>query len=201
MANGQTGTGKTNTLGRLGDEDTSARGIMVRAVEDILANISPETDSISVSFLQFFLEEANQEVIMAQGGICLLAMTATDAEDPQTLRMVAGAIANLCGNDKLQMRLRSEGGIKALLGMVRCRHPDVLSQVARSRHGRSLLIDDGALPWIVQNANSEASLIRRHVELALCHLAQHEINAKDMISGGALWELVRISRDCSRAEL
>lgn len=33
--------------------------------------------------------------------------------------------------DKLQMRLRSEGGIKALLGMVRCRHPDVLSQVAR----------------------------------------------------------------------
>ncbi|XP_047948847.1 kinesin-like protein KIN-UB [Salvia hispanica] len=163
------------------------------------------------------MNEANQELIMAQGGICLLAMTATDAEDPQTLRMVAGAIANLCGNDKLQMRLRSEGGIKALLGMVRCRHPDVLSQVARgianfakcesrassqgSRHGRSLLIDDGALPWIVQNANSEASLIRRHVELALCHLAQHEVNVKDMISGGALWELVRISRDCSREDI
>lgn len=35
---------------------------------------------------------------MAQGGICLLAMTATDADDPQTLRMVAGAFANLCGN-------------------------------------------------------------------------------------------------------
>ena len=33
--------------------------------------------------------------------------------------------------DKLQTRLRSEGGIKALLGMVRSRHPDVLSQVAR----------------------------------------------------------------------
>lgn len=37
---------------------------------------------------------------MAQGGISLLAMTAGDAEDPQTLRMVAGAIANLCGNGK-----------------------------------------------------------------------------------------------------
>lgn len=35
---------------------------------------------------------------MAEGGITLLAMTASDAEDPQTLRMVAGAIANLCGN-------------------------------------------------------------------------------------------------------
>ena len=39
--------------------------------------------------------------------------------------------------------------------------------------GRSLLIEDGALPWIVQNANNEASPIRRHIELALCHLAQH----------------------------
>ena len=35
---------------------------------------------------------------MAQGGITLLSITAADAEDPQTLRMVAGAIANLCGN-------------------------------------------------------------------------------------------------------
>ncbi|KVH91180.1 Armadillo [Cynara cardunculus var. scolymus] len=147
------------------------------------------------------MNEANQELIMAQGGISLLAVTAADAEDPQTLRMVAGAIANLCGNDKLQARLRSEGGIKALLGMVRSRHPDVLSQVARNKNSRSLLIEDGALPWIVQNANNDASIIRRHIELALCHLAQHEVNAKDMVSGGALWELVRISRDCSRDDI
>lgn len=38
---------------------------------------------------------------MAQGGISLLSMTAANAEDPQTLRMVAGAIANLCGNGKM----------------------------------------------------------------------------------------------------
>lgn len=35
---------------------------------------------------------------MAEGGIELLSMTAADADDAQTLRMVAGAIANLCGN-------------------------------------------------------------------------------------------------------
>lgn len=29
------------------------------------------------------------------------------------------------------MKLKTEGGIKALLGIVRCEHPDVLSQVAR----------------------------------------------------------------------
>lgn len=163
------------------------------------------------------MNETNQELIMTQGGIGLLSTTAANAEDPQTLRMVAGAIANLCGNDKLQLKLRGEGGIKALLGMVRCGHPDVLAQVARgianfakcesrastqgTKTGRSLLIDDGALPWIVQNANIEASPIRRHIELALCHLAQHEVNAKDMISGGALWELVRISQDCSREDI
>ncbi|KAG6467101.1 hypothetical protein ZIOFF_075073 [Zingiber officinale] len=188
--------------------------------------------------------ETNQELIMAQGGIGLLSVTAADAEEPQTLRMVAGAIANLCGNGKtepffnilvqdanatthptstlacsykLQKRLSREGGIKALLGMVRCGHPDVLAQVARGianfakcesrastqgdKAGVSLLIEDGALPWIVKNANHEASPIRRHIELALCHLSQHEINAKDMISEGALWELVRISRDCSREDI
>ncbi|KAI4354905.1 hypothetical protein L6164_003730 [Bauhinia variegata] len=163
------------------------------------------------------MNEANQELIMAEGGITLLSMTASDAEDPQTLRMVAGAIANLCGNDKLLIKLRSQGGIKALLGIVRCGHPDVLSQVARGianfakcesratnqgiKSGRSFLIEDGSLPWIVQNANDEAAPIRRHIELALCHLAQHEANAKDLISGGALWELVRISRDCSREDI
>lgn len=52
MAYGQTGTGKTFTLGRIGEEDTSDRGIMVRSMEDIFADISPETDSISVSYLQ-----------------------------------------------------------------------------------------------------------------------------------------------------
>ncbi|KAJ7513954.1 hypothetical protein O6H91_23G020400 [Diphasiastrum complanatum] len=163
------------------------------------------------------MNETNQELIMAQGGIGLLARTADDAEDPQTLRMVAGAIANLCGNDKLQIKLREEGGIRALLGMVRSRHADVLAQVARGianfakcesrgaaqgyRTGRSLLIEDGALPWIVANANNEASSIRRHIELALCHLAQHEVNAKDVVSGGALWELIRISRECSREDI
>lgn len=163
------------------------------------------------------MSETNQELIVSQGGIELLSTTAAKANDPQTLRMVAGAIANLCGNDKLQMKLRSEGGIKALLGMVRCRHPDVLAQVARgianfakcesraftqgAKMGRSLLIEDGTLPWIVQNANNEATPIRRHIELALCHLAQHEVNAKDMISARALWELVRISRDCLRDDI
>lgn len=52
MAYGQTGTGKTFTVGHLGDDDTSARGIMVRAMEDILADVSLETDSVSLSYLQ-----------------------------------------------------------------------------------------------------------------------------------------------------
>ncbi|KAB2621077.1 Kinesin-II 85 kDa subunit [Pyrus ussuriensis x Pyrus communis] len=104
--------------------------------------------------------EANKEIIMQECGISLLATTAAEADNAQTLCMVARAISILCGN-----------GIK---------------------NGRSFLIEDGALPWIVQNANDEAAPFRCHIELALCHL----VNAKDMISGGALQELVRISQDC-----
>lgn len=52
MAYGQTGTGKTYTVGQLGKQDPSDRGIMVRALEHILSNISLETDSVAVSYLQ-----------------------------------------------------------------------------------------------------------------------------------------------------
>nr|XP_007158421.1 hypothetical protein PHAVU_002G151700g [Phaseolus vulgaris]ESW30415.1 hypothetical protein PHAVU_002G151700g [Phaseolus vulgaris] len=77
MAYGQTGTGKTYTLGRLGEEDNAARGIMVRAMEDILANISLETDSISVSYLQLYMETIQDLLDPANDNIAIV-------EDPKT---------------------------------------------------------------------------------------------------------------------
>ncbi|KAE7997005.1 hypothetical protein FH972_001680 [Carpinus fangiana] len=56
MAYGQTGTGKTYTVGRLGKDDPSERGIMVRALEGIIANTSPASDSVEVSYLQLYME-------------------------------------------------------------------------------------------------------------------------------------------------
>lgn len=55
MAYGQTGTGKTYTVGRLGKDDVSERGIMVRALEDIIVNTTPSSDSVEMSFLQVFV--------------------------------------------------------------------------------------------------------------------------------------------------
>lgn len=55
MAYGQTGTGKTYTIGNLGTDNSSERGIMVRAMEDVLAEISPELDTLSISYLQVCL--------------------------------------------------------------------------------------------------------------------------------------------------
>lgn len=52
---------------------------------------------------------------MAQGGIRLLSTTAANAGDPQTLRMVAGAIANLCGNGKIKYPI-----FIGLVGIVIC---------------------------------------------------------------------------------
>lgn len=47
--------------------------------------------------------EMNQGLIMSRGGGQLLAKIASKTDDPQTLRMVAGALANLCGNGKSKM--------------------------------------------------------------------------------------------------
>jgi len=54
MAYGQTGTGKTYTVGRLGKDDPSERGIMVRAMEDILTDTLPGVDLVAVSYLQVY---------------------------------------------------------------------------------------------------------------------------------------------------
>ncbi|KAJ6344311.1 hypothetical protein OIU76_005934 [Salix suchowensis] len=77
MAYGQTGTGKTFTLGHLGDDDTASRGIMVRAMEDVLADISPETDSVSVSYLQLYMEAVQDLLVPANDNISIV-------EDPKT---------------------------------------------------------------------------------------------------------------------
>ncbi|VAI69651.1 unnamed protein product [Triticum turgidum subsp. durum] len=77
MAYGQTGTGKTFTLGRLGDEDTAARGIMVRAMEDILADITPETDTVSLSYLQLYMEMIQDLLDPVNDNIAIV-------EDPRT---------------------------------------------------------------------------------------------------------------------
>jgi len=77
MAYGQTGTGKTFTLGRLGDEDTADRGIMVRAMEDILADISPEHDSVTVSYLQLYMETVQDLLTPSNYNILIM-------EDPKS---------------------------------------------------------------------------------------------------------------------
>ncbi|XP_004250053.1 kinesin-like protein KIN-UC isoform X1 [Solanum lycopersicum] len=163
------------------------------------------------------MNEMNQELISSKGGAQLLANTAVKTEDAQTLRMVAGAIANLCGNEKLHTKLREDGAVKALLEMARSGNIEVIAQVARGlanfakcesrgtiqghRKGRSTLMEDGVLKWLTTNSNNAASSTRRHIELALCHLAQNEGNARDFVSSGALDEIVRISNESSREDI
>ncbi|KAL8218270.1 hypothetical protein R6Q57_021643 [Mikania cordata] len=162
------------------------------------------------------MNEPNQALIMDKGGAALLAHTASKTDDPQTLRMVAGAIANLCGNEKLHLLLVKQGGIKALLGMARSGNNDVIAQVARGianfakcesraitqghKKGRSLLMD-GVLSWLIANSNTASISTRRHIELALCHLAQNEDNAKDLVTSGGVEQLSRISVESSREDI
>ncbi|GJN09056.1 hypothetical protein PR202_ga27024 [Eleusine coracana subsp. coracana] len=116
--------------------------------------------------------------------------------------------------EKLHMMLKQDGGIKALLGMFRTGHSDVIAQIARGianfakcesrlisqghRKGKSLLIEDGVLAWMVANSNRFTASTRRHIELAFCHLAQNEDNTCDIIASGGIKELLRISRESPR---
>ncbi|KAF5742558.1 Armadillo/beta-catenin repeat family protein / kinesin motor family protein isoform 1 [Tripterygium wilfordii] len=163
------------------------------------------------------MNEINQGLIMSKGGAQLLAGTASKTDDPQTLRMVAGALANLCGNERLHTMLKEDGGIKALLGMIGSWNNDVIAQVARGvanfakcesrgniqgqRKGPSLLMEYGTLEWLIANSKFNSASTRRHIELAVCHLAQNEDNARDFISTGGLKELVRISVESNREDI
>ncbi|KAI4372710.1 hypothetical protein MLD38_010909 [Melastoma candidum] len=86
-------------------------------------------------------------------------VTPSSAEDPQILQ-------------KRQSKLRMEGGIRALLGSVRC-GPNVLSQVAWGIANFAKCESRLATQGIVHNANDEAAPIRCHIVLALCDLVQH----------------------------
>ncbi|PKI31105.1 hypothetical protein CRG98_048504 [Punica granatum] len=114
MAYGQTGTGKTFTLGRLGDEDTAHRGIMVRAMEDILADVDLGSDSVTVSYLQLYMEAiqdlldpANDNISIVEdpktGDVSLPGATLVDIRDQQSflelLRL--GEAHRIAANTKL----------------------------------------------------------------------------------------------------
>ncbi|XP_061993146.1 kinesin-like protein KIN-UA [Rosa rugosa] len=77
MAYGQTGTGKIYTLGRLGCDDASERGIMVRALEDIILSTAPESDTVEVSYLQLYMESIQDFLALEKTNIPI-------HEDPKT---------------------------------------------------------------------------------------------------------------------
>ncbi|CAI0417466.1 unnamed protein product, partial [Linum tenue] len=103
------------------------------------------------------------------------------------------------GDKESVAKLFEQVGLHKILSLLEAEDADV--RIHAVKVVANLAAEDGALPWIVQNANNEAASVRRHIELALCHLAQHEANARDMINGGAVWEMVRISRDCPREDI
>ncbi|GAB4854984.1 hypothetical protein Ancab_023571 [Ancistrocladus abbreviatus] len=210
-------------VANLAAEDVNQEKIVNEGGLDALLMLLQSSENITIlrvasgAIANLAMNETNQGLIMSKGGAQFLASTASKTVDPQTLRMVAGAIANLCGNVNLHIMLKQEGCIKALLGMARCGNPDVVAQVARGlanfakcetrqvtqglRKGCSLLMEDGALTWLIENSNCTSDSTRRHIELALCHLAQNEDNAQFFMSTGGLKEVIRISSESAREDI
>lgn len=210
-------------IANLAAEDSNQEKIVQEGGLDALLMLLQSSQNATIlrvasgAIANLAMNEMNQGLISSKGGAQLLANTAVKTEDAQTLRMVAGAIANLCGNEKLHVTLREDGAVKALLEMARSGNIEVIAQVARGlanfakcesrgtiqghRKGRSTLMEDGVLRWLITNSNSASSSTRRHIELALCHLAQNEGNARDFVSSGALDEIVRISNESAREDI
>uniref|UniRef100_K4A5N0 Kinesin-like protein n=1 Tax=Setaria italica TaxID=4555 RepID=K4A5N0_SETIT len=209
-------------VANLAAEDINQERIVEEGGLDALLSLLETSENTTIhrvtagAVANLAMNGSNQGVIMNKGGARLLANVASKTDDPQTLRMVAGAIANLCGNEKLHLMLKQDGGIKALLGMFRSGHADVIAQIARGianfakcesrvisqghRKGRSLLIEDGVFTWMVANSTRFSASTRRHIELAFCHLAQNEDNTCDIIASGGIKELLRISRESPRED-
>ena len=68
----------------------------------------------------------------------------------------------------LSKLLHNETGQKSFITQ-----PWMVSNCAGHKKGRSLLMDDGVLTWLLANSNIASISTRRHIELALCHLAQN----------------------------
>ncbi|MCL7041267.1 hypothetical protein MKW94_015911 [Papaver nudicaule] len=210
-------------VANLAAEDSNQEKIVEEGGLDALLMLLGSSENTTIhrvasgAIANLAMSEKNQGLIMSKGGAHLLASIASKTDDPQTLRMVAGAIANLCGNQKLHASLKEDGAIKALLGMGGSGNSDVIAQIARGmanfakcesrgtvqgyRKGRSLLFEDGALPWLIDNCATNSSSTRRHIELALCHLAQNDENAPDFVSSGSVKELMRISSESTREDI
>ncbi|KAF6146061.1 hypothetical protein GIB67_033420 [Kingdonia uniflora] len=62
-------TGKTYTVGQLGKDDISQRGMMVRAMEDILKNTSSTLDTVEFSYLQLYLEHTQDLLVPENNNI------------------------------------------------------------------------------------------------------------------------------------
>ncbi|KAH6838263.1 Armadillo/beta-catenin repeat family protein / kinesin motor family protein [Perilla frutescens var. hirtella] len=216
-------THAVKVVANLAAEDINQERIVQEGGLDALLKLVESSQNTTIlrvasgAIANLAMNEMNQGLITNKGGAKLLARAASRTDDPQTLRMVAGAIANLCGNEKLHAVLKEDGSIRALLGMTRSGNTEVIAQVARglanfskceSRRimkghwrGRSLLMEDGALSWLVANLNTTSTSTRRHLELAICHLAQNEDNARDFIRSGGLKELIEISDESSREDI
>uniref|UniRef100_A0A453ISM4 Kinesin-like protein n=1 Tax=Aegilops tauschii subsp. strangulata TaxID=200361 RepID=A0A453ISM4_AEGTS len=207
-------------VANLAAEDINQEKIVEEGGLDALLSLLETSENTTIhratagAIANLAMNVSNQALIMNKGGARLLANIASKTDDPQTMRMVAGAIANLCGNEKWHAMLKQDGGIKALLGMFQTGHTDVIAQIARGlanfakcesrvisqghKKGRSLLIEDGVLSWIMANSTMFPPSTRRHIELAFCHLAQNVENSRDIIITGGIKELLRISKESSR---
>lgn len=116
----------------------------------------------------------------------------------------------MCCSLELLMLLLLQGlrwGDLCLLRMVHC--PGLCRMLTMTPHQSGVILSLHSAIWHnTVHLHYFSELEPRHLHVCSpkiivfwSWLYTIEVNAKDMVSGGALWELVRISRDCSREDI
>lgn len=131
------------------------------------------------------IDSKYQGEVVRLGGLEALSHLSRTGRDSQTLRMCAGALANLCANALLKEELTSKGIVETLVGLLkRVSHPDVSAQVARGLANWVVGTDDlgigrvldefatsGGLTTLLKlGGNREADLtVKKQVGTAIYH--------------------------------
>ena len=110
-----------------------------------------------------------------------MGLASSADRDPQTLRMVAGALANLCANAGLRDHLDAAGAVVALVELAStASDPDVRAQVARgvanwvlkSDRVREFITERGGLACLLAMAGSGSDIsVKKYAGIALYHIA------------------------------
>lgn len=108
-------------------------------------------------------------VVLKEDGSIRALLSMTRSGNTEVIAQVARGLANFA---KCESRRIMKGIINHIVYFIMV-YSHLNNFTSGHWRGRSLLMEDGGLSWLVANLKTASVSTRRHLELAICHLAQN----------------------------